>query len=126
MSMFSTHNVKQVIVANSIDATGVAVGAFVKVLAEPGNTGFYIMYTNASGQTVKSDKISFDKIKYFRTKMVDKSLGNDVQFRTFNRLLFFNFNLAFAFKYTNENSYTSTYEKISNDELSQRGFQRKS
>lgn len=62
-------------------------------------------------------QISFDKIKYFRTKMVDKSLGNDVQFRTFNRLLFFNFNLAFAFKYTNENSYTSTYEKISNDEL---------
>lgn len=63
MSMFSTHNVKQVIVANSTDATGVAVGAFVKVLAEPGNTGFYIMYTNASGQTVKSDKISFDKIR---------------------------------------------------------------
>jgi len=63
MAMFSTHNVKQVIVANSTDATGAAVGAFVKVLAEPGNTGFYILYTNASGQTVKSDRIAFDKIR---------------------------------------------------------------
>lgn len=63
MAMFSTHNVKQVIVANSIDATGATPGAFVKVLAEPGNTGFYILYTNVSGQTVKSDKISFDKIR---------------------------------------------------------------
>lgn len=63
MAMFSTHNVKQVIVANSTDATGATAGAFVKVLAEPGNTGFYVMYTNASGQTVKSDRISFDKIR---------------------------------------------------------------
>ena len=88
MAMFSTHNVKQVIVANSTDATGATPGAFVKVLAEPGNTGFYIMYTNASRQTVKSDRISFDKIrsikalsyvpKTYRTDKLTIAAGNVV------------------------------------------------
>lgn len=62
-------------------------------------------------------QLSFNKIKYFKTKITDGSFDNDMQPRTFNRLLFFNFNLAFVFKYTDENTYTSTYENIADDEL---------
>lgn len=65
MATFSTNEVRQIIVANSVDTTGKTVGSVVGAKAFDGK--IFIEYVNASGQLVKSDYIDIKKIRYAKT-----------------------------------------------------------
>ena len=63
MSVLTTQNVRHLIVANGYDNTGATPGKFVKLIAEPDNSAFYVQYTNVLGQLIKSDRIVVNNIR---------------------------------------------------------------
>ena len=63
MATFSTNEVRQIIVGNSVDATGKAKGSVVTA-KNFDNKCFFIEYVNADGQLVKSDYINYDKVRF--------------------------------------------------------------
>ena len=60
MATFSTNEVRQIIVGNSVDTTGKAKGSVVTA-KNFDNKCFFIEYVNADGQLVKSDYINYDR-----------------------------------------------------------------
>lgn len=68
MGIFSTKNVRNVIVLNSEFETAGDKGAFIGVVEVPGlEDAFYLKYTNALGDTVKSDLIYKNKIRFAKS-----------------------------------------------------------
>ena len=63
MATFSTNEVRQIIVGNSVDTTGKAKGSVVTA-KNFDNKCFFIEYVNADGQLVKSDYINYDKVRF--------------------------------------------------------------
>lgn len=63
MATFTTRNVKHVYVANGAAAQATTPGYFTGALSVDNGSAFHLLFTNAEGKVVKTDKIAFDKIR---------------------------------------------------------------